>query len=86
MLNARMEEQDVDTARHTGEVLVVHLRVSGYARVPRMFGVKSDEGDCPLLLERPFAKSTIGSTQHVLPLANAMGELDPGDRHRGIGE
>jgi hypothetical protein len=52
----------------------------------RVSATSSGKGHCPFLLQRPLAKSTVGSTQHELPLANAMGELDPRDRHCGIGE
>jgi hypothetical protein len=39
---------------------------------------QSGEGDCPFPLEGPFSESTIGSTQHELPLTNPMGEVDAG--------
>jgi hypothetical protein len=53
-----------------------------YCRSPRI----SREGHGPLPLEGPIAESAIGSTQHELPLANAMGEFDAGDRDGGVRE
>jgi hypothetical protein len=53
-----------------------------YCRSPRI----SREGHGPFPLEGPIAQSAIGSTQHELPLANAMGEFDAGDRDGGVRE